>query len=156
MSNSLFYALSDEVLVGRDLGSTSYNCIAQQIKAGWALKMHRMLDNDITTGFADPQVIALAPQGKKELVRGSLDSLLAKREMSHFPEACSSWLPSQQHWWFRNTYQCKGTTPLPSSMQTRLIQFHSSEIAARLAKTETTVIWRLKYGFCLGFGFTVP
>ena len=52
--------------------------------------MHRMLDNDITTGFADPQVIALAPQGKKELVRGSLDSLLAKREMSHFPEACSS------------------------------------------------------------------
>ena len=54
--------------------------------------MHRMLDKDITTGFADPLVIALAPQGKEELVGGSLDSLLAKREMSHFPEACSSWL----------------------------------------------------------------
>ena len=49
--------------------------------------MHRVLDNDITTGFADPPVIALAPQGKKELVRGSLDSLLAKKEMPHFPEA---------------------------------------------------------------------
>ena len=52
--------------------------------------MHRMLDKDITTGFADPLVIALAPQGKEELVGGSLDSLLAKREMSHFPETCSS------------------------------------------------------------------
>ena len=107
--------------------------------------MHRMLDDDLTSGSAGPQVIALAPQSKTELARGSLDSLLAKREMPHFPEACSSWLPSQQHWWFRNTYPWKGTTPLPYSIQTRLIRFHSSEISARLAKTRTTVIcdWNL-------------
>ena len=38
MSNSLFYALNDEVLVGRDLAGTSYNCITQQKKSWMSLE----------------------------------------------------------------------------------------------------------------------